>query len=239
MSGVGVRRGGGVGRFSPAALGASLFAWYRATDVVIATGVQTMTDLSGNSRDITQGNASFRPAHTPSNANFAGQPTVDFDGTADRLAIAAQTFTEWTIWVACRPTTMRMLVSHGAAGSDSYLFDTVRTIRVEKSAVISSYDAPAGWAGVTTCGIEWVYPGTHAGHTVTRNGAAPSMAAVDVGVPGAAGVSGTLTLGSRSDGTLPFAGAVAEMIVAMGALTAAQRLQVRQYMASRYGYVTT
>ena len=61
--------------------------WWRADTVVLGSGtdVAQWTDLTGNARHLTQGTVANRPALISSDANFNGEPTLDFDGTNDVL----------------------------------------------------------------------------------------------------------------------------------------------------------
>jgi len=66
---------------------ASLVARWEADQIVPAAGVvATWPDLSGSARHLTQATAAARPAYTPSDPAFNGQPSVTFDGVNDTLA---------------------------------------------------------------------------------------------------------------------------------------------------------
>lgn len=74
--------------WSPADI-ADAFAWYRADQGVTLVGsdVSALADLSGNGRHLSE--ATNRPLFNASNANFNGQPTITFDGAAEKIGRAS------------------------------------------------------------------------------------------------------------------------------------------------------
>jgi hypothetical protein len=73
--------------FTPESI-AGLQAWYRADSVVTASPVETMQDKSGNGRDATQPTSGDRPELIAIDADFGGEPTIDFDSTNNEHLIA-------------------------------------------------------------------------------------------------------------------------------------------------------
>jgi len=76
-------------------LGNLVACWDFAVGVTEDTedgGVASIADLSGRGNTLTAPGASNRPAYTPSNANFNGQPTGTGDGTDDSLLRSVMSF---------------------------------------------------------------------------------------------------------------------------------------------------
>lgn len=65
----------------------TLELWLDANDLSLSDGaaVDTWTDASGNTRDVTQ-SGSKRPTYNTSTSGFNGRPVLDFDGTDDVLS---------------------------------------------------------------------------------------------------------------------------------------------------------
>jgi hypothetical protein len=92
--------------FSPADL-SNLFVWYDASQITGLSNndsVATWSDLSGNSRDLTQSTPGARPTYKTNQRN--GLPIVSFDGSDDFMTASFTGGQQNTYFVVCRYTNL-------------------------------------------------------------------------------------------------------------------------------------
>ena len=227
-----------------ASLGLDIAAWLDAAApyITLGTGVATWADRSGHSNHVTQATGAAQPAYSTSVAALNNKPAVNFDGTDDVLARA--TFTQGaiaqpnTIFLVAEPddngtalASGQLMVDGGSAGTARHVIDITNS---GGSASIS--DLFAGAALLST--PAFVATGAHIFEGVFNN--TSSVVAVDGARSTATGAGGTqamngMTVGNRFSGSFWFDGRIAEIIVITGALSAAQRLPIRQWLATKYG----
>jgi hypothetical protein len=62
--------------------------WFEGDDVLVTgTAISQATDKTGHSRHAVQPTGTKQPALIAADANFLGQPSIDFDGTTDELVV--------------------------------------------------------------------------------------------------------------------------------------------------------
>lgn len=110
--------GGGGGSWTPAEITTTL--WLDANDASTITQsggvVSEWRDKSGNARHVTQGTSGQQPSYQAT--GFNGSPTIDFDGTDDRMAlptsIALAESNSFDIFIAMAPNTTGRDTTWGA-----------------------------------------------------------------------------------------------------------------------------
>lgn len=94
----GFRNAGGQAVAQAPATISDLKVWFRADRGVTLNGstVSAWADQAalGGAQDMSQGTAAEQPTYVASDADFAGQPSLQFDGTTDKLIAA--TAADWT-----------------------------------------------------------------------------------------------------------------------------------------------
>jgi hypothetical protein len=87
------------------------------------TKVSSWTDQSGNGNHAVQGTDASRPNYTSSNANFNGQPTVDFNGGQSLTVAMPGGYNAVTVFYAYRPITAvsgRPMITQGLVARSFY-----------------------------------------------------------------------------------------------------------------------
>lgn len=235
---------GGAVAFSPTDI-SGLLKWHNDTSLFWQDSARTTPvtanndpigswdDLSGNGRHAIQATAGLRPLYKTGAQN--GRVGVLYDGVDDVLTTAAVSYGAFTMFAAIKMTTANMLFGHNTAGDEDYQYRNGSSIEVNRSATKSAanVDAGAGWMDGTYI-IVHRFDGTHAGHSVRRNGAALAVTDVSAGNPGTGASSGTLAIGARSDGSLTSAGHVLEIGFYDASLSAGNTTSIETYLNSRW-----
>ena len=217
---------GAVAGFSPLDLTPTL--WFRAD-----TGtVSSWTDQSGNGKHATQGNASFQPAITASNAGFNNQATYDFTvgdymATAALAANLAYPYTMYICFLASAGT----FVTDGLDGTHRLIpLISGATLYLHTGAYgVQSTSAPT--AKHVWCGLVKTAPDS-AWYVDKYN------TTEDTGDSGSNELNG-LTIGAGWDGTSGITGSIAEIIIYSTEHNSATRQQVMEYMGTRYSVTIT
>lgn len=225
------RRFWGNAPFSPAALGASLIAWYRSDKgITIGTGVSSWADLSGNGHNATQGTPANQPTYNTTGGGGTGTfPYVSCATSGGAISLATSAFTltqpnevfleaKWT-----SEANFRYIFDGAAVGNTIAILDNaaVNSFAIDAGTLLSGTVTPSGWQ-------TWdaVFNGASSSLTVAGS-------LIASGAAGAGPASGIILFNAQSLVVSPIAG-LAEVIVT-NALTAGQRGQVLNYLHSRYG----
>jgi len=214
--------------FSP--LDLSPAAWFDASDesTITDTGgaVDTWADKSGNGYDVTQATAANKP--TTGTRTMNGLNVLDFDGSSDYLQGAfGATLTQ--------PNTIFMVFDLESYGGTMFLYDGIDASN--RHTVYRSSSIYRAFAGVDQGGGTFDAD-PHISRAVF-NGSASSLhidgssniATSDFGSQSLTG----LTLGARYSAANFFSGAIAEVIVVDGTLTAQQIADTETYLADKWG----
>jgi len=204
--------------------------WLDASDesTITDTGgaVDTWADKSGNGYDVTQATAANKP--TTGTRTMNGLNVLDFDGSSDYLQGAfGATLTQ--------PNTIFMVFDLESYGGTMFLYDGIDASN--RHTVYRSSSIYRAFAGVDQGGGTFDAD-PHISRAVF-NGSASSLhidgssniATSDFGSQSLTG----LTLGARYSAANFFSGAIAEVIVVDGTLTAQQIADTETYLADKWG----
>jgi hypothetical protein len=213
--------------FSPLDLSPTM--WFDASDTSTITesggAVSQWADKSGNGHDLTQGTGANQP--TTGTRTINSRNVVDFDGVSDRMVSGSlsptltQPNTIFAVFVPDATSSQYLFDAIGGANRNALLFDT-------------GYRPFAGVLPARTGAVLTV-------PQITRTVFDGTSSSLHIdGASAFAGDAGTnsfesMTLGSRYDGTGSIDGAVAEVIVVDGALTAQQISDTETYLAHKWG----
>lgn len=215
---------------------ANLEAWFRADDTIDVGGgvISQWNDRSGNGRHASQGTAGNRGSRTTS-ASLRNQAVVALDGN-DYYTTSAFSLPRACTWfvVVGSITTRGMLVEHGL-GDSIYCY-------ADGNAALSAF-GPTGIGYHRAFKTNWIAADSQgsarydqsAAPTLRTARAAVTPTSTDGTAQASASYSKTLTLGARSNGTLPHTGELAEVIVYSRALSAAEIVRIEAYLFARYG----
>lgn len=215
--------------------------WLDAADISTITSssnlVSSVRDKSGNKNDATQGSGSNQPS--TNGATISGKNVLAFDGSNDQLNIptlipAPQT-TGFTIFLVAFPTnpvvgTRGVLDGGAGVGQRVYIRVSSGQVTAALGAIgVATINVSANTAAPFVADVRYV-PVTHA-TTLVVNGTSSS-----VFNPQFTNSVGTMAIGVQSTASTPyFAGQIAECIIYNQALSDAERLQVRRYLANKWG----
>lgn len=222
--------------FAAAAPVTGMRAWYRGDQYVSGT----WTDLSGNGYHLTE--ATNPPTAVSSDSNFAGQPTVDFDGTNDILngttisnLIADNAFSIFGVVRAeafgtqnSDQTAQRGILSNFSGGNSMQVGMGLDSIRA------SNYDGATDYIGPTaslntTYGFWFLHD---SGNIRFRRSGAAEETPVASGNSG--GVADALIVGADYQGDTFLDGQIGGLIIYNTVLSAADILTNESYL-TRYG----
>lgn len=210
------------GAWAPTDL-AGLVAWWDASDTATITdtsgAVSAWADKSTNEYSLAQASPTKQPTTGATTLNSLNVVTLDGgDDLVSSVAIAqSQPFTIAAVWKDT-PGNSRWYASAGNT--------------VQYGSALGIYAGTGFLNGPAYTANTWAYS-THiynGSSSVARlNGSAGST-----GNPGSTNMSGSLWLGSRS-GSFYLTGAVAELIVASGALSGTDLTSLETYLADKWG----
>lgn len=229
---------GGAPAWTPAKLSTPLALWLRADT---GTGA-SWTDLSGDGRTPTQATGTAQPTFRPAGHARAinGQPVVDFDGTSDYMDFGASAFAALTggaeVFLVGRrdadpPATadkapLWTMGSSGDGGSlvpytDGIVYeDFGSTARKVAGNPTPSLASPFAYNVISVAGE----------FTVNINGAQLFTTATNT-----VGWSATPRIGKTLTSAWFYQGVIAEVVMTVGKMSAADRTALRSYFQSRYG----
>jgi hypothetical protein len=189
--------------------------------------VSQWDDLSGSGNDVVQATAANQPKSGRRALNSLN--VLDFDGTSD--------FIKRTAYIAAltQPLTMFVVASQDVSGSDVLVDSGSLSPRIYFWYAGGIYETNAG---ATLRSTENVDTNPHV-HRLVYNSTSSAIVVDGVTVAsGDAGANGTdgITLGSSYAGSSGYwDGAIAEVIVVDGTLTAGQIAATEQYLANKWG----
>jgi hypothetical protein len=211
--------------FSP--LDLSPTVWLDASDTSTITevggAVSQWDDKSGNNNNVVQANAAAQP--TTGTRTINSLNVIDFDGSDGMPTASASNILQ--------PNTV-FLVFETDVNTLQYVFDSRASVSARHFfAFDTDYTIEAGTAisGGTTDFDPHIA-------RIVYNGASSSLFIDAVStISGNAGSEQweLLGLGARRDGGFPFDGAIAELIVIDGTLTAGEIADCEQYLANKWG----
>jgi len=228
--GCGVAFGGGSpSPWTPAALGADLAAWYDATYGITLNGsnVALWLDKSGKGATASQGTAGDQPAFTASWRN--GMPALAFAGDWLDATLSAA-LTNATIIVAGtfannNNTAAALTIADGSINTGCCVWRGTNQLIARatwRDAVIASTNDPCVVSGVMTTTRSDVWLNGVAG--------TPYVGAI------ALAASPRLLIGRQNPaGSAALTGAIAEIIVAAGSMSSANRVLCERYLGTKYG----
>ncbi len=207
--------------------------WVRGDNVVIATGVGTWTDLSGNARHFSEVTGANQPTYTAADATLNNQPTLTFDGISQRLT---------STWTRTAPGTTPHFIS---AIIKLIVYTNNRVPIGDKTASVFNIrpnPADPAWLQFDTTGVNsnsalatGSWGRTEASFT-NSNSDYLKMKATKVTGANAGNTAGTGThLGSNAGITLFCNFAIAELVICSGTPTAAEITALDAYYTARYG----
>lgn len=215
--------------FSPSDL-AGLELWLKADALSLADGaaVSSWTDSSGNARHATQGTSGSQPLYKTNIVN--AKPVIRFDGVDDHLVASVPADTSRTLFVV------------GVA--DATVAVGARLLALSLRANFQRASGGAwGWGNnqansavsiggsVTT----WSLLSVRVNSASSANVHLGTGASVDFDPHDEVTTGTSLTLGSGPSAGDPWKGDIAEVVSYDTALSDANRIQVRDYLLSKYG----
>ena len=205
-------------------------AWFDASDesTITDTGgaVDTWADKSGNGYDLTQATAANKP--TTGTRTLNGLNVLDFDGSSDYLQVAfGATLTQ--------PNTIFMVFELESGGGTRFLYDGIdasnRHVIYRSSGIYRAFagvDQGGGSADTDPHISRAVFNGTSSSLFIDGSS---NIATSDFGSQSLTG----FTLGARYSIDNFFSGAIAELIIVDGTLTAGQISATETYLADKWG----
>lgn len=213
--------------------------WLRADrGVTLVSGaVSQWNDYSGtgdSNKNVTQSTSTKRPTPNTADANFNNQATLTFDGTDDYLVSGT-----WSSALS-QPATWFAAYRAGSVATGRSAFDGIAsgnrhfTGNTGTDGFVNMYAGTTVLAGAVNKASTKVYTCS------VFNGASSALYVNDFSSSVASGNAGShsltgVTIGANFLTTGPIAGEIAEIIAYSGALNAAQRAQVQDYLTRRYG----
>jgi len=232
--------GGGVPGTTPTDI-SGLQLWLDASDIStlfqddakttpVTADAQTVgawADKSGSGNDATQSTADNEPTYNTGQQN--GLPMITFDGTSDAMALS--------MTVGAGNYTFFAVLKDGTTG---YIFDaeTGRLIFGEKTAAPSEMGFfDGGWSqggeGLDSDPSVYTWVLDNAGASMFKNGSALTLD--DTGYTPVA-IGGQVAIGSGfNQSSSRFNGKMGELVLYNAALSSANRGQVENYLAGKWG----
>ena len=219
--------------------------WQDAARTIPAEGpldpVGAADDLGPLAAHLFQPDAALKPVVVPVAQN--GLPGIYLNGAGDFLATTASVpYGEYTIFLVVKMPAMKELYLHSDGTNYDYINNPLDAtdpfaIKIKRAggSERSSYTAATDWAGSDARIIISTFDGTHAGHTLFRDGAFVSLAGGDTGNPGATTYEGTARLGAGIDTStgqpaLPCEGFLFEWAIYDHVLSVADTTSVADYL---------
>jgi len=211
-------------------LNINLNSWFSADNAgnnIDSEGVSSLDNLATNGISISQGEPLSRPVILPNELN--GKPVVSFDGIDDflRSESANSPLAEISLFMVWKtrsgaiqnvidgiPGSGRKRVYYTTSGGNSLAFNAGQVVQYQK-------EAPFDYL-ISTC----IYDGENS--SAFDNGV--------LQVSGSIGLSpfGGITMGASISTTFYFDGAIAELIIAEGALNTQDRVSIENYLRAKY-----
>lgn len=203
-----------------------------------AGGVASWTDFSGNGYNAVQATGANQPVCTASIIN--GKNALFFDGINDNLALPAGLLTA----LSSSNVTMFTVAQTTASGTPQQRFVGITDgsnarlhTELTGTAATAGYNCSGAAAnaisigGVTTTNFN-IYTGFRSGTTLSiqiNNGTAQTNT-------NGANIAWTVgNIGSAADNTVYFKGYIPEILIFNRALTAAEIIQINQYLSRKWG----
>lgn len=201
-------------------------------------------------RDLANGTAANRPTITDPDALFDGNPSYQWDGTNDVVAVAGDVTsfrplhdgTGVLAWGVCRPTvasgTQVIFTTATASavntGAILRYVGTTQALRLlvvkgSSPSLIDAESAPGSAPIDTLC--RWVYAFANGSWSLTINSVVV-LSGTPVGTPSTANHTSSLNVGRDTSASSFFTGKMAEL--GISTLPASKRSAVAAYLAARY-----
>jgi len=216
-----------IAAFSP--LDLSPVLWLDASDTSTITevggAVSQWDDKSGNGYDVAQGTAAAQPTSGTRTINSLN--VLDFDGSSDYLQIV-----NFSAAIS-QPNTVFVVASQDAGGSDVLIDSGTASPRTFFRTFLNQYQLSAG------TGLSGGVPNTNPHIHMFVANSTSSVIEIDgsnvaSGNAGTNGMDGATIGGAYSVGSY-WDGAIAEVIIVDGTLTAEQIADTEQYLANKWG----
>jgi hypothetical protein len=223
-----------------------LTGWWRGDDVTLSgSNVSSWNDKSGNGRHFTQATGANQPLFVASDANFGGQPTLDFNGSTHRLG---STWTLANIFDAGAKSAGVVFIADTITGTGSSnptgnngilmnataAYTTCFSLNATQGLVASNYDGNYDMIAVaqpTATLTQALF--RHAGGFiyVNRNGGTfTSVASGNTSV-----TTNTMNVGCNQGATVFFDGQIAELWTSNQDISGADQADWAAYCTARYG----
>lgn len=231
------RSGVGGGIFYPGTGVASLAALFDpiAANIVIATGVSTLKDTSGNGRDLTQATGASQPAYNATDAAFNNQPTVQTNGTTFMTSGAFAVALPISIyWVGLSSDAIGDgIVTCGSATNPVLIQTATPHLAMNNGSSVDS--------GIAVTGASAVVAMFHDGTDPTHSYVAVNnwrTAGVTGNASAGAGIT-ALGLGAYANGNFKAAQKTAFWLIKAGLFSATELVALANYTTSRWGISVT
>lgn len=222
----------------------NLVARWRAYDLALSDGasVGTWADTSGNSNDLTQATAGFKPLFRLTGGPNT-RPAVQFDGTDDTLSSVALVMGDpHTTFIVFKASESGVILKHDPTGSVNgspyFSSSTTFTLFHQDTGAPggeNEKDHPTGvgWAADSVWRyVSWRYTSTGPSHLLWVNGSSVSLTNIANNAPTA---NGSKAVAMATDGGSAFQACyIAEVLIYGEAMSAGNRGTVETYLAATY-----
>lgn len=225
--------------FTPADL-PGLLIWVESDTLVQAGTVSSWTNQADGTNPLINSTAGFRPAYNATDADFNGEPSVQFTHTTPHWLRSTNNITigAFTVVIVCKVT--------AASGNIWMVHDGTKFAfsRSDLSSLGANYGVgsdkqlSATWA-VDALAMTMVhrFDGTHAGHTLEVNGVAQTLGnGASTSNPGTGGVTHQFGLMARANSAAPVSGKVVAVYVANEAWSNDDIASLRTYLQAKYAH---
>lgn len=218
--------------------------------------VSAWADQSGNGNNLSQGTAAKQPLWVPSDSNFNGQPSLQFDGVDDFLVSGAFDISAGTGWTHIltlidTQTALAALIDKSTGATVAGIYQNINNAvdgrtelymkgstsvakALRPTADTNKFDTPTVWAAV------YDPAQADAAEIVAySNGTALAMTSIVAGETTGNLGNAALGLFALATGGSPVAGRLAEFVAYSRPLTAAELSQAIRYQGARYGKAVT
>lgn len=215
---------------SPENLNINLNSWFSADNAgnnIDSEGVSSLDNLATNGISISQGEPTSKPIILTNELN--GKPVVSFDGVDDflRSDSANSPLAEISLFMVWKtrsgaiqnvidgfPGSGRKRVYYTTSGNNSLVFNAGELVQYQK-------EAPFDYI-ISTC----IYNGANS--SAFENGVLQDFGSIGLSL------FGGITMGTGIDNAFYLDGAIAELIIAEGALNTQDRISIENYLRTKY-----